>query len=165
MLCSQISWEQGQAPSPSCGHLFGVVVQNWYRSWQELPMGQMILAWAGMYQTWDIFFIYFRLQTSSVLIGYLSEQMCLRPLQMCQYQIFQRNESFTLCYAILPSVMSLVCNSKFRLRIAAFVGRQCGTVCQQHCETVTCNWKRAYLQHDKHRTALLLHFCDSSALI
>ena len=101
--------------------------------------GKEAVKWLLLLLLLGYFFIYFRLQTSSVLIGYLSEQMCLRPLQMCQYQIFQRNESFTLCYAILPSVMSLICNSKFRLRIAAFVGRQCGTVCQQHCETVTCN--------------------------
>jgi len=52
------------------------------------------------------------------------------------------------------------------------MGRQCGTVCQQHCETVACHythssgdWKRTYLQHDEHRPALLRRFCESRGVI
>jgi len=49
--------------------------------------------------------------------------------------------------------------------------RQCGTVCQQHRETVaclythsSCDWKRTYLQHDEHHPALLWRFCESGAV-
>ena len=42
------------------------------------------------------------------------------------------------------------------------MGRQCGTVYQQHCQTAACHctysssdWKRTYLQHVEHQPALL----------
>jgi len=50
------------------------------------------------------------------------------------------------------------------------MGRQRGTVCQQHCETVSCHythssgdWKDSYLQHGEHHPALLQRFCKSFA--
>jgi len=67
----------------------------------------------------------------------------------------------------LPRVQTSVAQWSF-----AYSGRQCGTVCQQHCETVACHythssgdWKRTYLQHDEHRPALLRRFCESRGVI
>ena len=52
------------------------------------------------------------------------------------------------------------------------MGWQCGTVCQQHCQTVAWHrtpssgdWKCTYLQHDEHHPALLRRFYESGAVI